>query len=170
MKQSGWSVPKPINMSRKLGWMRDWWVLWYQQSNCWIHSCKSVWWWRWDEQIQCTSILPQCRMVRLSQHTTQLQYYPSKIPGFIRHENEVRAVVQCSVRPIPWSMLEQKFICSFELCSEHGEEQIVPMSSRRSDPLCVVKDYGATKNKYLLVLLKGQWSEYFARFVTRVNG
>lgn len=102
--------------------------------------------------------------------TTQLQYYPSKIPGFIRHENEVRAVVQCSVRPIPWSMLEQKFICSFELCSEHGEEQIVPMSSRRSDPLCVVKDYGATENKYLLVLLKGQWSEYFARFVTRVNG
>ena len=66
-------------------------------------------------------------------------------------------------------MLEQKFICSFELCLEHGEEQIVPMSSL-SDPLCVAKDYGANENKYLLVLLKGQWSEYFARFVTRVNG
>ena len=82
-----------------------------------------------------------------SDGTSMLEFYPSKIIGFIRQENEVKAVVQCSKRPIPWSSLEEKFICSFDLCSE----QIVPMSSL-TDPLCVVNDYGADADKYLLVL------------------
>ena len=55
---------------------------------------------------------------------------------------------------LPWSVLESKFVCSFELCSDKGKEQIVPLSSL-SDPLCVV-------------LPKGQWSEYYARFVMKL--
>ena len=104
-----------------------------------------------------------------SDGTSRFEYYPSKIIGFIRHENEVQAVVQCSVRPILWSVLEDQFVCSFELCSEEGHEQIVPMSSL-SDPLCVVKDYGADADNYLLILPKREWSEYFARFVKKING
>jgi hypothetical protein len=56
-----------------------------------------------------------------------------------------------SKRPIQWSVLEEKFVCSFDLCSDNGQEQIVPMSSL-SAPLCVVKDYGADADKYLSVL------------------
>lgn len=104
-----------------------------------------------------------------SDGTSRLEYYASKIIGFIQRENEVQAVIQCSVRPILWSALEEKFICSFDLCSENGQEQIVPMSSL-SDPLCVIKDYGASADKYLLVLPKREWSGYFARFVKKING
>ena len=103
-----------------------------------------------------------------SDGTPRLEYYPSKIIGFIRHNNEVQAVVQCSKRPIPWSSLEEKFICSFDLCSDAGQEQIVPMSSL-SDPLCIVKDYGGDADKYLLILPKREWSGYFARFVKKIN-
>jgi len=104
-----------------------------------------------------------------SDGTSRLEYYASKIIGFIQRENEVQAVIQCSVRPILWSALEEKFICSFDLCSENGQKQIVPMSSL-SDPLCVIKDYGASADKYLLVLPKREWSGYFARFVKKING
>ena len=100
---------------------------------------------------------------------TEFEYYPSKILGFIRrNDGEVQAVVQCSDKPLPWSVLESKFVCSFELCLDKGKEQIVPLSSL-SDPLCVVKDYGAKDNKYMLILPKGQWSDYYARFVKEVN-
>lgn len=100
---------------------------------------------------------------------TEFEYYPSKILGFIRrNDGEVQAIVQCLDKPLPWSVLESKFVCSFELCLDKGKEQIVPLSSL-SDPLCVVKDYGAKDNKYMLILPKGQWSDYYARFVKKVN-
>ena len=101
---------------------------------------------------------------------SEFQYYPSKILGFIRSKTgEVQAVVQCSEKPLPWLQLEQKFVCKFDLCSSVGKEQIVPISSL-SDPLCVVKDFGGSEDKYMLVLPKGLWSEYYARFVKKVNG
>ena len=107
--------------------------------------------------------------MRNSDGMSRLEYYPSKIIGFIRVNNEVQAVVQCSKRPIPWSALEEKFICSFDLCSDSGQEQIVPISSL-TYPLCVVHDYGANADKYLLVLPKREWSGYFSRYVKRING
>ena len=97
------------------------------------------------------------------------QYFPSKILGFIRDDDdEVHAVIQCAVNPLPWEEVEEKFIAKFELCSTVGKEYIVPLSSL-SHPICVVPDYGSPlSNMYMLILPKGQWSEYFARQVNKL--
>ena len=85
-----------------------------------------------------------------------------------RHNNELKAVVLCSVESVPWSELENNFVVRFTLCEDEGEEQLVPLSAL-SHPLCIVPDYGANKDasQYLMVLPKGQWSGYFSRFVQK---
>ena len=94
------------------------------------------------------------------------QFYPLKILGFKQHNNELKAVILCSVDTVPWSELEKHFVVQFTLCEDEGEEQIIPLSAL-FHPLCVVPDNGADKDehKYLMVLPKGQWSGYFSRFV-----
>ncbi len=83
-------------------------------------------------------------------------------------DDEVHAVIQCAVNPLPWEEVEEKFIAKFELCSTVGKEYIVPLSSL-SHPICVVPDYGSPlSNMYMLILPKGQWSEYFARQVNKL--
>ena len=77
----------------------------------------------------------------------------------------MKAVIQCSVKAVPWMDLEDSFIARFELDATLGNEQIVPMSSL-CHPICVVPDFGAvSQNRYMMILPKGQWSEYFSRFV-----
>ena len=71
------------------------------------------------------------------------EYYPSKILGFIKDDDEVKAVIQCSVDAVPWTELEENFVAPFELNTRPGGEEIVPMSSL-CHPICVVPDYGAT--------------------------
>jgi hypothetical protein len=57
------------------------------------------------------------------------EYYPSKVLGFIKYNNEVKAVIQCSVNAVPWTELEENFVAPFELNTRPGGEEIVPMSS-----------------------------------------
>ena len=99
---------------------------------------------------------------------TVAQYYPSKILGFCKdYDDEVHAIIMCSVEPLPWTMLEDKFVVTFKLCSTPGEEQVVPLSSL-VDPICVLPDYGSMDaDDYMLILPKGQWSDYFGRRVNR---
>ena len=96
------------------------------------------------------------------------QFYPSKILGFVEHDNDLKVVVLCSVESVPWSELENNFVVRFRLCEDEGEEQLIPLSAL-SHPLCVVPDYGADEDdsQYLMVLPKGQWSDYFSRFVQK---
>ena len=50
-----------------------------------------------------------------------------------------------------------------------GKEEIVPLSLL-VHPTCVVPNFGLeNKNEYMMVQPKGQWSEYFARFVQNGN-
>ncbi len=64
-------------------------------------------------------------------------HYPSKILGFLQSGEDVNAVVQCAIDPVPWSKLEEKIIAKFCLCTDVGKEEIVPMSSL-IHPVCVV--------------------------------
>ena len=93
-------------------------------------------------------------------------HYPSKILGFIEDGEDINAVIQCSIHPVAWSTLEDDFITKFTLCTEVGKEEIVPISSL-IHPICVVPDFGEQEdsNRFMMILPKGQWSEYFARFV-----
>ena len=50
-----------------------------------------------------------------------------------------------------------------------GKEEIVPLSLL-VHPICVVPNFGLeNKNEYMMIQPKGQWSEYFARFVKNGN-
>ena len=61
--------------------------------------------------------------------------------------------------------MKEVFIVKFSLNTDVGEEEIVPMWSL-VHPICVVPDFGVeNKNEYMMILPKGQWSGYFARFV-----
>lgn len=97
---------------------------------------------------------------------TVAEYYPSKIFGFIKDESDdVHAIIQCSKKHLPWDQVEEEFVVKFELCSEEGSEQIVPLSAL-NNPICVVQDYGSNNaDDYLMILPKGQWSEYFGSWV-----
>ena len=88
--------------------------------------------------------------------------------GFIRdHDEEVHAVIQCSDQPLPWKLVEDKFIVKFEMCSDAGKEQVVPLSAL-VHPVCVVPNNGSNDaDDYMLILPKGQWSDYFGREVQR---
>lgn len=101
-----------------------------------------------------------------SDGTTNAQFYPSKILGFVEHDSELKAIVLCSIESVPWSEVEDNFVVKFSVCEDEGEEQLIPLSAL-SHPLCIVPNYGADEDekKYLMILPKGQWSSYFGRFV-----
>lgn len=84
------------------------------------------------------------------------EYYPLKILGFIKdNDNEVHAVIQRAVKAVAWEELEEQFIIKFRLCSDAGEEQVVPLSAL-NNPICVIQDYGSNNGEdYLLILPKG---------------
>ena len=98
--------------------------------------------------------------------TSTAQYFPSKILGFIRDDDDqVHAVVQCSVEQVLWRDVEANFIVKFVLCTDPGKEYTVPLSAL-VQPICVVPDYGSSvNNRYMLILPKGEWSGYFAQIV-----
>ena len=73
--------------------------------------------------------------------------------------------IQCAIEPLQWSRLEEEFIVKLCLNTHVGKEEMVLLSSL-VHPICVVPNFGIEEqNEYMMILLKGQWSEYFARFV-----
>ena len=87
-------------------------------------------------------------------------YYLSKILGFVQLENSVEAVIQCSVRPMNWETLEKKMFVGIELGVKTESFVTVKLSSIVYS-LCVIKDYGGGKNKYIVVLPRCAWGQYF---------
>ena len=94
------------------------------------------------------------------------QYYPSKILGFLKTSNGLKAIIQYSIQEVKWEQLENDFVVPFHLCMERDKEDIVPLSSL-SNPICVIPDYGNVDedNKYMMILPKGHWSGVFTRFI-----
>ena len=79
------------------------------------------------------------------------------------------AIIQCAIEPVQWLRLEEEFIVKLRLNTDVGKEEIVPLSLL-VHPICVVPNFGLeNKNEYTMILPKGQWSEYFARFVKNGN-
>ena len=96
------------------------------------------------------------------------RYYPSRILGFARSgKGDINAIIQYSIEDVPWDRLEEEFVVPFRLCAERGKEDIVPLSSL-CHPICVVPDIGGEDaNGYMMILPKGQWSQYFTRFYNK---
>ena len=96
-------------------------------------------------------------------------HYPSKILGFLQDGEEINAVIQCAIELVEWSRLEEECIVKLRLNMDKRKEEIVPLSLL-VHPICVVPNFGLeNKNEYTMILPKGQWSGYFARFVKNGN-
>ena len=99
------------------------------------------------------------------------KYYPSKILGFMKAEDDdsISAIIQYSMEDVSWDQLEENFFVPFRLCTSANKEDIVPLSSL-CHPICVIPDYGGgdqNDDKYMMVLPKGRWSQYFTRFYNK---
>ena len=98
------------------------------------------------------------------------KFYPSKILGFMKSEEDsISAIIQYSIEDVPWDRLEENFFVPFSLCTTPNKEDVVPITSL-CHPICVIPDYGAgdqNTHNYMMVLPKGQWSQYFTRFYNK---
>ena len=87
-------------------------------------------------------------------------HYPSKVLGFIQTCDGIEAVIQCSTRPVKWSTVERKMFVEFELGVMQESFVNVSLSSFVYS-LCVIQNYGGSKNKYMVVLPRSGWGHYF---------
>jgi hypothetical protein len=89
-------------------------------------------------------------------------YYPSRLLGFITTNGTRKAVIQCSINPIDWEVVQPKIIVETQLETNfHVSFVIVPINSIVY-PLCMFPDDGSDQtNKYFVVLPKRNWSRYF---------
>ncbi len=71
-------------------------------------------------------------------------------------------VIQCSIIPIDWEVIQQNFIVETQLRTNfHVSSVIVPIDSI-VHPLCMFPDDGSDQtNKHFVVLPKRNWSQYF---------
>jgi hypothetical protein len=89
-------------------------------------------------------------------------YYLSKLLGFSTTNRTREAVIQCSINPIDWEVIQRNFIVETQLGTNfHVSFVIVPIDSVVHS-LCVFLDDGSDQtNKYFVVLTKRNWSRYF---------
>jgi hypothetical protein len=89
-------------------------------------------------------------------------YYPLRLLEFITTKGICKAVIQCSINPIDWEVIQQNFIVETQLGTNfHDSFLIVPIDSI-VHPLCVFLDDDSDQaNKYFVALPKRNWSRYF---------
>ena len=97
-------------------------------------------------------------------------FYPSRVLGFTKlGDGSINAIIQYSMEDVTWDRLQKDFVVPFRLCTEASKENIVPLTSL-CHPICVVPNFGAENlDDYLLILPKGEWSQYFTRFIHKTN-
>ncbi len=80
-------------------------------------------------------------------------YYPSRLLGFITTNGTRKVLIQCSINPIDWEVIQQNFIVETQLGTNlHVSFVIVPIDSI-VHPLCMFPDDGSNlMNKYFVVL------------------
>ncbi len=97
-------------------------------------------------------------------------HYPSKILGFLAIEGKREAVIQCSVKPLLWSVVERIFVVKMKLGTDFNISfGMVPIEAL-VHPLCVIPDSGGDRDIYFVVLPKCNWSQFLGkRIITTTN-
>ncbi len=78
--------------------------------------------------------------------------YPSKILGFLDIEGKYEAVIQCSVKPLVWSVVEINFIFKLKLGMDFNISFVMVPIEALVHPLCVISDSGGDKDIYFVGL------------------
>jgi hypothetical protein len=96
-------------------------------------------------------------------------HYPSKILGFLDIEGEREAVIQCSVKPLVWSVVERDFIVQLKLGMDFNISFVTVPIECLVHPLCVIPDNGGDRDIYFVVLPKRNWSRFFGERIVITN-
>jgi hypothetical protein len=88
-------------------------------------------------------------------------HYPSKILGFLDVEEKREAVIQCSVKPLVWSVVERNFIVKLKLGTDFNVSFVTVPIEALVHPLCVIPDSGDDRDIYSVVLPKCNLSQFF---------
>ncbi len=97
-------------------------------------------------------------------------HYPSKILGFLSIEGHCEAVIQCSVKPLLWSVVKRFFFVKMKLGTNFNISFVTVPIEALVHPLCVIPDIGGDSNIYFVVLPKRNWSQFFGeRIIITTN-
>ncbi len=79
-------------------------------------------------------------------------HYPSKILGFLDIEGEREALIQCSIKPLVWSVVERDSIVKLKLGMDFKISFVTVPIECLVNPLCVNPDIGGDRDIYFVVL------------------
>ncbi len=96
-------------------------------------------------------------------------HYPSKILGFLYIEGKREAVIQCSVKPLVWSVGERNFIVKLKLGPDFNISFVTVPIEALVHPLCVIPDSGGDRDIYFVVLPRRDWSQFFGERIIITN-
>jgi hypothetical protein len=83
---------------------------------------------------------------------------PQKILGFLSIEGKREAVIQCSVKPLLWSVVERFFFVKMKLGMDFNISFVMVPIEALVHPLCAIPDSGGDRDIYFVVLPKRNWS------------
>ena len=94
-------------------------------------------------------------------------FYPSRLLGFITSNGTREAVIQCSLNPLSWEDIQQKFVVDIEIGQIFDASFVFVPIKLIVHQLCVIPDKGDNMNKYFVVLPKQNWSHFFGNNINR---
>jgi hypothetical protein len=72
-------------------------------------------------------------------------YYPSRLLGFITANGTRKAVIQCSIKPIDWEVIQQNFIVETQLGTNFHVSCVFVPNDSIVHPLCMFPDDGSNQ-------------------------
>jgi hypothetical protein len=93
-------------------------------------------------------------------HAT-MQYYPSKILGFVTIHGRRKVAVQSAHEPMDWEHLENSFFVRGKLDMNFEVSFILIPVTAIVLPLCVVPNFGGLPGEFICLLPKTNWGKYF---------
>ncbi len=96
-------------------------------------------------------------------------HYPSKILGFLDIEGKREAVIQCSVKPLLWSVVERNLFVKMKLGTDFNISFVTVPIEALKHPLCVIPDSSGDKDIYFVVLPKRNWSQFYGEIIIITN-
>jgi hypothetical protein len=94
-------------------------------------------------------------------------FYLSWLLGFITSNGTREAVIQCSLNPLSWEDIQQKFVVDIVIGQNFDASFVFVPIELIVHPLCVIPDNGDNLNKYFVVLPKQNLSRFFGNNINR---
>ncbi len=96
-------------------------------------------------------------------------HYPSKILGFLDIDGKSEAVIQCSVKPHVWSVVERIVFVKLKLGTDFNISFVMVPIEALVHPLCVIPDSGGDRDIDFVVLPKRNWNRFFGERIIITN-